>query len=234
MTFMTTWPKLEYLWGLCDCQWTVDESADNIFADRRLHSFPAVNNDSTRYGSWPKLVASASSRYIQSRTFSEPINDRIADPSMAASTNQSSNSSGPTKNIRVNLRRRIEADINLEDIMEIPIIFVLGSFINDECVIGIEMIVNVSNGDFFIDRDSGGPGSGKLTHCHHLSQIDQKLVHVNMLTTFLDFVDQNYGTSIIYSTIHPYTIRSFWILDKGISKFEFWFDKYLICRKHWS
>ena len=43
----------------------------------------------------------------------------------------------------------------------------------------------------------GGPGSGKLTHCHHLTEIDDQLIHVDMLNTFLDYVGNTYGGFIV-------------------------------------
>lgn len=180
-----------------------------VVTDRRLHSFPVVRNDMARHDSWPKLVSAASNRYIQSRTFSEPINAGVDDPSIVGSTNYSYGSLGPSKNIRLNLRRRIEAQINIEDIPKIPIIFILGQFIvpiNHQYF--IELAINWQFSGTPIDLtywimmkwlhffDLGGPGSGKLTHCHHLSQIDEKLVHVNMLTVFLDFVLQTYSKSL--------------------------------------
>lgn len=46
---------------------------------------------------------------------------------------------------------------------------------------------------------SGGPGTGKLTHCDKLAENDLNLVHINMGNTFLNIANEYGKNASVFS-----------------------------------
>ena len=60
--------------------------------------------------------------------------------------------------------------------------------------------IQFNNHFTFFLLNSGGPGSGKITHCDHLARADNRLIHLNMQTTFLEAANE-IGSVFLFSVL---------------------------------
>lgn len=50
--------------------------------------------------------------------------------------------------------------------------------------------ITLASADYWLNGCTGGPGSGKITHCERLAIMDERLVHLNMMLAFLEIATE--------------------------------------------